>query len=69
MAGLLAKQDGGSLWMQAVAFVRIEGDHAFTAQAFQHFTDTEKGQGNVQVQQVTVHATHTQAAVALGGRQ
>ena len=44
-------------------------DHAFAAQALQHFAHAEKGQGNIQLQQVAVHAAHAQAAVAFGGGQ
>ena len=63
--GLL--EHGSGLGVEAVAFVTAQADHAFAAQALEHLSHAQERQRDVQLLQLRMHATHTNAAATAAG--
>ena len=53
--------------MEAVAFIGIEDDHAFAAQALEHLAHAEKRQRDAQLEQMTVYTAYPEGALVAGG--
>ncbi|MNF07041.1 hypothetical protein D3C80_2071270 [compost metagenome] len=51
-----------SLGVEAVALVAAHADHAFGAQALEHFAHTEEGQRDIQLFELAMYTAHTDAA-------